>query len=105
MPPPEDMAVMMKIDMRMKPMPLGCAGIVQCLQSGGGECFMNATPMGLSLLQAMFDCGVSKCLPNDAGIGECVDEQDQSQECLMCAIGAIQGGQCPSETAACLGDT
>ena len=54
MPPPEDMAVMMKIDMRMKPMPLGCAGIVQCLQSGGGgECFMNATPMGLSLLQAI----------------------------------------------------
>ena len=57
------------------------------------------------LLNDMLTCGVNACVDTDAGAGDCVDETDQSQGCLQCAIGVLMGGQqCQTEVGACLAD-
>jgi len=106
---PEDLSAPVdlkpKADMAMPP--LGCAGVVQCLMGGtsSANCLARATPTGQMLLNDMFACGVSTCIDTDAGTGDCVDENDQSDACFNCAIGSLMSGGCPTEVAACFADT
>jgi hypothetical protein len=104
--PIADMTVMVKPDLRMNIMPLGCGSVVQCLMSGNAQdCLSRATPTAQMLLNDMLVCGVRACVDTDGGAGDCVDEDDQSQGCLQCAIGVLMGGsQCQTEVNACLAD-
>jgi hypothetical protein len=105
--PMPDMSMAPKPDLRMNQTPLGCAGVVQCLMGGNAQdCLARATPTATMLLNDMLLCGVRACVDTDAGAGDCLDDDDQSQGCLQCAIGVLMGGaQCQTEVGACLNDT
>src|SRR5688572_25095264 len=79
--PIPDMTVVVKPDLRMtNNMPLGCGGVVNCLMGGDPQdCLSRATPTATMLLNDMVVCGTRACVDVDAGAGDCVNEDDQSQ--------------------------
>jgi hypothetical protein len=90
---------------------LTCGGIISCFmgctsQQCFTDCYTRGTTQAQGKLQSLFLCGVDACsTPDDGGVASCSGPTDQTPECQQCALGAIMGGSCPNETAACTNDT